>query len=153
MLSAGGYDPVAHLDAGVVLQPGEAPWAHAQARLATWETQAAQTGRSRVRWGGRRVDSPARGVTVSGWRCHGEIDWLITSLRVIGIAGNEGTTCPLVPCMDLLPGRDRSSRPGEAALMRNSVVYEQGGTPAGAPMSPTYPDVSPSTPPGPRSRP
>ena len=84
MLAAGGHAPVAHLDIGVVLQPGEAPWGHAQARLATWETQAVQVAASRVRSGGRRTDSAAREVTVSGWQDHGEIDWLITSLRLVG---------------------------------------------------------------------
>lgn len=84
MLAAGGYDPVAHLDVGVVLQPGEAPWAGAHARLATWETQAVQATTSRVRCGGWRVDSTAREVTASGWQDHGEIGWLITSLRLVG---------------------------------------------------------------------
>lgn len=84
MLAAGGYDRVAHLDAGVVLQPGEMPWGHAQARFATWETQAVRVARSRVRWGGRRVDSTVREVTASGWQDHGETDWLITSLRIVG---------------------------------------------------------------------
>ena len=84
MFAVGGYDPVAHLDVGVVLQPGEAPWAQARARLATWETQAVQVAASRVRWGGRRVDSTAREVAASGWQDHGGIDWLITSLRLVG---------------------------------------------------------------------
>lgn len=60
MFAAGGHDGVAHLDAGVVLQPGVMPWGHAQARFATWETQAFQLARSRVRGGGRRVDSAVR---------------------------------------------------------------------------------------------
>lgn len=68
MLTAGGCDPVAHLDVGVVLQPGEMPWGHAQARLATWQTQAVQVAASRVPWGGRRVDSTARQVAASGWQ-------------------------------------------------------------------------------------
>lgn len=90
MLSAGGYDPVAHLDVGVVLKPGEAAWAQAQARLATWETQAVQVAASRVRWGGRRVDSTARKVVASGWQDHGDIDWLITSLRLVGRTRPDG---------------------------------------------------------------
>lgn len=90
MLAAGGHDPVAHLDAGVVLQPGETPWGHAQARFATWETQAVQVARSRVRWDGRRVDSTLREVTASGWHDHGETDWLITSLRLVGRTHDDG---------------------------------------------------------------
>ena len=84
MLAAGGHDPVAHLGAGVVLQPGETPWAQARARLATWDTHAAQVSRRRVRWWGRRLDSVVRQVTASGWQDNGEVDWLITSLRLVG---------------------------------------------------------------------
>jgi hypothetical protein len=84
VLAAGGHDPVAHLGAGVVLQPGEMPWAQARSRLATWDTHVARLSRSRVGWWGRRVDSAAREVTTSGWQDHGEIDWLITSLRLVG---------------------------------------------------------------------
>ena len=84
MLAAGGQDPVAHLGAGVVLQHGETPWAQARARLATWDTHAAQVSRSRVRWRGRRIDSVVRQVTASGWQDNGEVDWLITSLRLVG---------------------------------------------------------------------
>ncbi len=90
MLAAGGHDPVAHLELGVVLQPGEMPWGHAQARLATWQTQSAQVTRSRVRCGGRWVDSTAREVTASGWQDHGEVDWLITSLRLAGRTHPDG---------------------------------------------------------------
>jgi hypothetical protein len=84
MLAVGGRDLLAHLHTGVILQAGETPWAHAQARLATWETQAAQVAASRVRWGGRRVDSTGREVAAGGWQDHGELDWLITSLRLVG---------------------------------------------------------------------
>lgn len=84
MLAAGAHGPVAHLDVGAVLRPGETSWGRAQARLATWETQAAQVARSRVRWGGRRIDSAAREVAGSGWQNRGEVDWLITSLRLVG---------------------------------------------------------------------
>lgn len=59
------------------------PWAHARARLATWDTQVAQVSRSRVWRRGWWVDSVARGVSVSGWQDGGEIDWLITSLRLV----------------------------------------------------------------------
>jgi hypothetical protein len=90
MLSAGGYDPVDHLDVGVVLKQGEAPWAQARARLATWETRAVQVAASRVRWGGRRVDSTAQEVVASGWQDHGDIDWLITSLRLVGRTRPDG---------------------------------------------------------------
>jgi len=90
ILAAGGHDPVAHLDVGVALQVAETPWAQARARLATWETQAVQVTRRRVRWGGRRVDSAAREVTAAGWQDHGEIDWLITSLRLVGRAQADG---------------------------------------------------------------
>jgi len=74
----------------VALQVAETPWAQARARLATWETQAVQVTRRRVRWGGRRVDSAAREVTAAGWQDHGEIDWLITSLRLVGRAQADG---------------------------------------------------------------
>lgn len=84
MLAAGAHDPVAHLEAGVVLQSGEMPWGQARARLATWDTHVAQVTRSRVGLWGRRVDTSAREVTTSGWRDNGEADWLITSLRIVG---------------------------------------------------------------------
>ncbi len=90
MLAAGRCDPGAHLDVGVVLQPGEMPWGHAQAGLATWQTQAVQVAASRVRCGGRQIDSTAREVTASGWQDHGEADWLITSLRLVGRTDPDG---------------------------------------------------------------
>jgi len=90
MLAAGGHDSVAHLCVGVVLQPGEKAWVQARARLVTWETQSAQVSRSRARWWGRRVEGAAQEVTASGWQDHGEIDWLITSLRLVGRVHSDG---------------------------------------------------------------
>lgn len=90
VLAAGGHDSVAHLGVGVVLQPGERAWVQARARLVTWETQSAQVSRSRARWWGRRVEGAAREVTASGWQEHGEIDWLITSLRLVGRVHSDG---------------------------------------------------------------
>jgi len=84
MLAAGSHDPVAHLVAGVVLQPGEVPLTHARACLATWDTQAAQVTRSRVQGWGRRFESATRQVAVSGWQDHGDVAFLITSLRLVG---------------------------------------------------------------------
>ena len=84
VLAAGGQDPVAHLGVGVVLQHGETPWAQARARLATWDNHVAQVSRRRVRWWERRLDSVVRQVTASGWQDNGDVDWLITSLRLVG---------------------------------------------------------------------
>jgi hypothetical protein len=68
MIAAGGHDPVAHLGAGVVLQPGESPWVHARARLATWDTHVVQVSSRRVRWWGRRVENVAREMTLRAGR-------------------------------------------------------------------------------------
>ncbi len=50
----------------------------------------AQVARSRVRGWGRRVGSAAREVTASGWQDNGGIDWLVTSLRLVGRTQPEG---------------------------------------------------------------
>lgn len=90
MLASGGQDPVAHLVVGVVLQPGEVPLIHARARLATWDTQAAQVTRARVRRWGRRFESMARQVAVGGWQDRGDVAFLITSLRLVGRIQPDG---------------------------------------------------------------
>jgi hypothetical protein len=90
MIAAGGHDPVAHLGAGVVLQPGESPWVHARARLATWDTHVVQVSSRRGRWWGRRVENVAREMTLRGWQDRGEGDWLITSLRLVGRTRPDG---------------------------------------------------------------
>jgi hypothetical protein len=91
MLASGGHDPVAHLAAGgVVLQPGEIAWIHTRARLAVWTIQSAWVTCSRVRWRGRRAESTSREVAAGGWRDHGAVDWLITSLRLVGRTGPNG---------------------------------------------------------------
>ncbi len=90
MLAAGGYDPGAHLELGVVLQPGEMPSGPSPGSSGHVGDRAAQVAAGRVRWGGRRVNSTAREVTASGWQDRGEIDWLITSLRLVGRTHADG---------------------------------------------------------------
>jgi hypothetical protein len=77
-------DPVAQLAAGVILQPGEDAWARVRARLAVRTSQAAWTANTRVSWLGRRARSVTCETSTYHWQDHGEIDWLITSERVVG---------------------------------------------------------------------
>jgi hypothetical protein len=77
-------DPTAHLAAGVILQPGEVAWARVRARLAVRSSQDIWTAYTRVRWLGRRARNVTRKTTSERWQFHGQIDWLITSQRLVG---------------------------------------------------------------------
>lgn len=77
-------DPTAHLAAGVILQPGEDAWLRVQARLAVRTTQPALTASTQVSWLGRRAKNVTRETTTEQWRDYGEVEWLITSQRVVG---------------------------------------------------------------------
>jgi hypothetical protein len=77
-------DPTAHLAAGVILQPGEDAWLRVQARLAVRTTQPAWTASTQVSWLGRRASHITRETTMGQWQNRGEIDWLITSQRIVG---------------------------------------------------------------------
>jgi hypothetical protein len=90
VLASGGHDPLVHLAAGVVLEPGEVAWQRTTARLAVWRTESTWVTHSRVSWWGRRAHSVGREATTSGWREHGSIDWLITSARLVGRAPGSG---------------------------------------------------------------
>jgi len=85
-----GHDPVVHLAAGVVLEAGEVAWQRSVARLAVWSTETSWVTRSKVGWLGRRAQGVSREAVVSGWREHGNIDWLITSARLAGRAPASG---------------------------------------------------------------
>lgn len=89
-LAAGRYDPSAHLEAGVVLRPGEVSWGRSKARLWVWSSASAWAWRSRASWWGRRAHGAGRQSVVSGWRDHGDIDWLVTSARLVGRAPGSG---------------------------------------------------------------
>jgi len=89
-LAAGQHDPSAHLEAGVVLEPGEVSWGRGEARLWVWSSESAWAWRSRASWWGRRAHGAGREAVVSGWRDHGDIDWLITSARLVGRATGSG---------------------------------------------------------------
>lgn len=84
LLRGGQVVPVAHLAAGVVLQPGEVPWGIARARLAVHTTASAWITRTRVSWWGRRAETVGQQRTFSGWSRRGRVDWLLTSHRVAG---------------------------------------------------------------------
>jgi hypothetical protein len=77
-------DPVAHLAAGVILQPGEDAWTRVRARLAVHTSQAAWTANTQASWLSRRARSVTRETVMYQWQDYGEIDWLITSERIVG---------------------------------------------------------------------
>lgn len=77
-------DPAAHLGAGVILQRGEDAWTRARARLAVRTGEATCTAYTQVSWLGRRAKNVTHESTTEQWRDHGEIEWLITSQRVVG---------------------------------------------------------------------
>jgi hypothetical protein len=77
-------DPVAHLAVGVIPQPGEDAWTRARARLAVRTCQAACTAYTQASWLGRRAKNVGRETTTEQWQDHGDIEWLITSQRVVG---------------------------------------------------------------------
>jgi hypothetical protein len=77
-------DPIAHLAAGVVLQPGEEPWLQIPARLAVRTSQAAWRAHTQRSWLGRRARNVTRETITERWQDHGDIDWLITSQRIVG---------------------------------------------------------------------
>ncbi len=77
-------DPVAHLAAGVILQPGEDPWTRARARLAVRTGHAASTAYTQLSWPGRRAKNVTCDTITEQWRNYREIEWLITSKRVVG---------------------------------------------------------------------
>jgi hypothetical protein len=77
-------DPTAHLAAGVVLQPGEDAWMRVPARLAVRTSQEAWTAHTQLSWLGRRARNVARETTIERWQDRGEIDWLVTSQRIVG---------------------------------------------------------------------
>ena len=89
-LAAGRHDPSAHLEAGVVLGPGEVSWGRSKARLWVWSSASAWAWRSRASWWGRRAHGAGRQTVVSGWRDHGDVDWLVTSARLVGRAPGSG---------------------------------------------------------------
>lgn len=90
VIASDSRDPVAHLSAGVVLEPGERAWQESTARLSVWGTEATWVTPSRVSWFGRRAQTSGREATISGWRDCGRIDWLITSERIVGRLGRSG---------------------------------------------------------------
>lgn len=71
--------PTAHLAAGVVLEPGEDAWQQTAARLQVRTNQPA-----RMAWPGRRDSNVTRETATEHWQDHGQIDWLITSQRIVG---------------------------------------------------------------------
>lgn len=77
-------DDVAHLAAGVILQPGEDAWTQVRARLAVRTGHAGWTAYTQLSWLGRRARIVTRETTTEQWQDHGEIEWLITSQRAVG---------------------------------------------------------------------
>lgn len=77
-------DPTAHLAAGVILQPGEDAWMRSPARLAVRTSQAAWTANTQLSWLGRRARNVSHETTTRRWQGQGEIDWLITTQRIVG---------------------------------------------------------------------
>lgn len=81
---AGHSDPTAPLAAGVSLEPGEEAWGFASARLAVRTSQAVWISHGQVSWFGRRSRNVTQGAVTERWEDRGNIDWLITSHRVVG---------------------------------------------------------------------
>jgi hypothetical protein len=77
-------DPTAHLAAGVILQRGEDAWMRIPARLAVRTGQAAWTANTQLSWLGRRTRNVTHETTTVRWQDQGQIDWLITSQRLVG---------------------------------------------------------------------
>ena len=68
----------------MVLQPGEDAWTTVRARLAVRSGHAAWTTYTQLSWPGRRAKNVTRETATDQWQDHGEIEWLITSQRVVG---------------------------------------------------------------------
>jgi hypothetical protein len=77
-------DPTAHLAAGVVLQQGEDAWLQISGRLAVRASQPAWMVYPQLSWLGRRPRNVARETPAERWQDYGQIDWLVTSQRVVG---------------------------------------------------------------------
>jgi hypothetical protein len=77
-------DPIAHLAAGVVLQPGEKAWLRTPARLVVRTSQPAWIAHTQLSWLGRRSRNVTRQTTAERWHDYGKIAWLVTSQRVVG---------------------------------------------------------------------
>ena len=83
-------DPTAHLAAGVILQPGEDSWLRVRTRLAIRSSQASWEAYGRASWTGRRTRNVVHEHPAQRWHDRVEIDWLITSLRIVGrLPGNS----------------------------------------------------------------
>lgn len=83
LLRGGHVDPVGHLAAGIVLQPGEVSWATARTRLATHKAQSVWVTRTHLTWRGLRAQTVGHQHTCCGWTKHGRVDWLLTSQRIV----------------------------------------------------------------------
>lgn len=94
-LVAGGHDPIVHLTAGVVLGAGELAWQQSTARLAVWSTETSRVTRSKLSWWGRQAHTVCHEAVTSRWRDHGDIDWLLTSARIVGRAPASGELIPI----------------------------------------------------------
>ncbi len=83
-------DPTVHLAAGVVLQLGEIAWLRARARLAMRSSQTSWVAYTEMSWMGRQARNVSREISSRRWEDYGEIDWLITSQRLVGRLRGSG---------------------------------------------------------------
>jgi hypothetical protein len=78
------HDPTAHLAAGVVLHYGEIAWTRTRARLTMRSSHTAWVAYTHLTWGGRHARNISREISAPGSDNLGDIDWLITSQRIVG---------------------------------------------------------------------